>query len=145
VTGDAKELFLAWLAERGGAVPHEDREIIEHVRYLIEVGGEARFDDLDIPAKQVSATGKEIERANHPVRDRLGYRKDTGAKRLWYIRPTVWKREFCAGRKLSDVSRVLISIGALQPGDGHGGTLIRLIDGKPERFYVLTPAILKHD
>jgi uncharacterized protein (DUF927 family) len=144
-TGDGKELFKAWLEDRGGAVPYEAQQIVAQVRHFIEAHGDSRFDDLDPPPKKISYTGEEIEQARRPVINRAGWRRGVGENRRWYVLPEVWKREICAGINPTEAARVLAEIGALEKGvGGKTSRSERLLPGgKTQRVYVQTPPIFE--
>jgi putative DNA primase/helicase len=139
-TADAQELLQAWLKERGGATAYEARQIVAQVRHFLAAHGDARFDDLDPPP--VSVTGQELER--RPVLNRAGWRKGAGDDRRWYVPPEVFRREVCAGFNLTEAARVLAKMGALdKAADGKSAQVVRLPGMKPQRLYVLTPAIFE--
>jgi putative DNA primase/helicase len=64
----------AWLSNRGGAEPAEERQAIQQVRLFIEAHGDSRFNPIDkIEAK--------------PSPNRAGWRKGEGEEREWFIPP----------------------------------------------------------
>ena len=69
-TEDAKELFAAWLEERGGAMPYETRQIVAQVRHFIEAHGDSRFDDITTPDPDQEA-GRRTERAGDRARTKI--------------------------------------------------------------------------
>jgi uncharacterized protein (DUF927 family) len=138
---DARNLFAAWLEARGGAVPYETRQIVAQVRRFMEAHAESRFDDLDPPPKN-SFTGQETER--RPVANRAGWRKGRDENRVWYVLPEAFRQEMCAGFNLTEATRALMAIGALNKGaDGKSAQLLRLPGMKTQRLYVLTPSIFE--
>jgi uncharacterized protein (DUF927 family) len=139
-TTDATELFAAWLKERGGSVAYEAGQIVARVRHFIAAHGDSRFDDLDPPP--TSFTGQPMER--RPVNDRAGWREGEGDDRRWYVTPEMFRRDICAGFNFADAVRVLAQIGALEKGaDGKSSQVKRLGGMKPQRVYVLTPAVFE--
>jgi uncharacterized protein (DUF927 family) len=138
-TEDARDLFQAWLEERGGAMPYETRQIVAQVRHFIEAHGDARFDDLDPPSAN-PFTGVEIER--RPVVNRAGWRRGKDEDRRWYVPPEVFRREICAGLNAAEAARVLAGLGALERGgDDRLTQSLRLPGMKTQRLYVITPTI----
>jgi uncharacterized protein (DUF927 family) len=137
-TEDAKTLFDQWIERRGGTGAAEPDIIIAHVRRLIEVHGEARFEEvLDTPKK--NNYGQPIE--PRPVINRMGYR----VERRWMVFPEVWRTEFCAGFDPAKVADVLIHEGMLEPGEGRNHAKKVSIRGDKVRLYVLTPAVFERD
>ena len=132
-TEDGIELFAGWLETRGGAGPAETRHIIAQVRHFLEAHGESRFDDVTTPDPD-----------RRPVINRAGFRKGHDAGRRWFVLPTVWGKEICAGHNPTKVAEVLASAGMLIPGrDGKYARLVRIGSGTPLRVYVITPAIFE--
>jgi putative DNA primase/helicase len=122
-------------------MPYETRQIVAQVRHFIEAHGDARFDDLDPPPKN-PFTGVEIER--RPVVNRAGWRRGKDESRPWYVPPEVFRREICNGFNPTEAARVLAALGALEKGsDGRPTQIVRLPDMRPQRLYVLTPAIFE--
>src|SRR4051812_29167600 len=71
-----------WIAGRGGLEPAEVREAIAQVRRFFSAHGDARFEVIDHHAGEP-----------RPVNNRVGWRKDTGDERLWFVLPELWKSE----------------------------------------------------
>ena len=116
-----------WIAQRGGTEPAEVRQAIEQVRLAIEQHGDARFEPID-------------EGSARPVQNRLGWRKDSGPDREWWIPPEIWRQEICAGLDPKFVARVLGERGMLARAK-DGWQPVRNVDGRSRRFFVLTAAI----
>jgi uncharacterized protein (DUF927 family) len=129
---DATELFENWLDERGGAAPYEARQAIAQVRQFIEMHGDSRFDDITI---------RDPDRK--PVVNRAGFRRDQGEARRWLIPPEVWRNEICAGLNPRETAKTLAGLHMLET-DGEGKfSRSETVNGKKQRFYVLTPAIFE--
>ncbi len=135
--GDAKRAatlaFESWLAKRGGAASHEERQAVELVRLVIEQHGESRFERVE---DYGVAEGSK-------VRDRLGWRKGEGDQREWWVPPEVWKAEVCAGLDPASVARTLATRGMLRRQDEKNlQCKVRLNDKQTVRCYVLKATIL---
>jgi uncharacterized protein (DUF927 family) len=129
---DATELFETWLEERGGAAPYEARQALGQVRQFIEMHGDARFDDI---------TTRDPDRK--PVINRAGFRRDQGEARRWLIPPEVWRNEICAGLNPRETAKTLAGL-HMRETDGEGKfSRSETVNGKKQRFYVLTPAIFE--
>jgi uncharacterized protein (DUF927 family) len=129
---DATGLFETWLEERGGAAPYETRQAIAQVRQFIEMHGDSRFDDITTPDPD-----------RKPVANRAGFRRDQGEARRWFIPPEVWRNEICAGLNPRETAKTLARLQMLET-DGEGKfSRPETVNGKKQRFYVLTPAIFE--
>jgi uncharacterized protein (DUF927 family) len=129
---DATELFKVWLEERGGAAPYEARQAVAQVRQFIEMHGDSRFDDVTTPDPD-----------RKPVVNRAGFRRGYGEGRRWLIPPEVWRNEICAGLNPRETAKTLASQHMLEL-DGQGKfSRAETVNGKKQRFYVLTPAIFE--
>jgi uncharacterized protein (DUF927 family) len=141
--------FKQWFAARGGAGSHEERAAIAQVRRYIEAYGESRFDPLgggsdsrldddisfDVDAKKAAV--------------RAGFRKGQGAHRRWLVFPEMWKADVCDGLDPTAVAAALAKHAMLERGEGHHlakRTKIKNFnEGKPSRFYTLTPRLFEDD
>jgi hypothetical protein len=139
-TAAAKWAFAQWLAMRGGASSYEDCAAIGQVRRHIEAGGESRFDPLSEATASMMA-----DPDRRPVTDRLGYRKGEGAEQRWFIFPEAFRKVVCAGFDPELVAATLVKLGMLERGDAKHFTKLVKVQGRPTRFYVLTPKILEGD
>jgi len=129
---DATALFETWLEERGGAAPYEARQAIAQVRQFIEMHGDSRFDDITMPDPD-----------RKPVVNRAGFRRGQGEARRWLIPPEVWRHEICAGLNPRETAKTLAGLHMLET-DGEGKfSRSETVNGKKQRFYVLTPAIFE--
>jgi uncharacterized protein (DUF927 family) len=129
---DATELFETWLEERGGAAPYEARQAIGQVRQFIEMHGDSRFDDITTPDPD-----------RKPVVNRAGFRRGQGEARRWLIPPEVWRNEFCAGLNPRETAKTLAALQMLETDSEGKFSRSETINGKKQRFYVLTPAIFE--
>ena len=121
--------FRAWLDTRGGHEPHEVLSAISQVRDFIERHGDARFEPLE-------------DTSRRPVPNRAGYRRNRGRDLQWLVSPEVWKGEVAAGFNPSDVARWLSDRGMqLRAADGFASVV--KVDGRPQRFYILTARLLE--
>lgn len=129
----AVEAFEAWLAKRGGAGSHEERQAVENVRRLIVQHGDSRFEMLSDVEKNVG-----MER----VHNRLGWHKGEGIEREWWIFPEIWKTEVCNGLDPVYVARTLAAKGMLRRQNGRDLTCVVAIGQRRPRAYVVTSRIL---
>jgi uncharacterized protein (DUF927 family) len=129
---DATELFETWLEERGGGAPYEAQQAIAQVRQFIEMYGDSRFDDITTPDPD-----------RKPVVNRAGFRRGHGADRRWFVTPEVFRNEICAGLNPRQTAKTLAGLHMLET-DGEGKfSRSETVNGKKQRFYVLTPAIFE--
>jgi uncharacterized protein (DUF927 family) len=129
---DTTELFKVWLEERGGAAPYEARQAVAQVRQFIEMHGDNRFDDVTTPDPD-----------RKPVVNRAGFRRGYGEGRRWLIPPEVWRNEICAGLNPSETAKTLASQHMLETDSEGKFSRPEMVNGKKQRFYVLTPAIFE--
>ena len=52
------------------------------------------------------------------MNNRAGYRKGEGDERRWYVTPEVSRSEICDGLDPSEMAKVLIDRGMMEPGEG---------------------------
>jgi uncharacterized protein (DUF927 family) len=144
---NAAALVLSkWIAARGGSGPHEERQAIAQVRFMIEKHGDAKFEPLAKPGPLVTAQAKAprglISVAVHPVSNRLGWRWGDGADAKWGVLPETWKSEFCNGHDPVAVAKTLGKLKMMSlPKTGRNLSRLIRIDGRPTRVYVITADI----
>ncbi|MBX3518432.1 MAG: DUF927 domain-containing protein [Xanthobacteraceae bacterium] len=129
----AGKAFEAWMTGRGGLSSAETTDAITTVRHFIEMHGDSRF---------MSVNASPEDRVVHNL---AGYRKGTGASRLWLIQGEVWKWEVCEGRDPNAVARTLAEHGMLERGTNGEPTKVHRIEGQPRRFYTVTAKIIGSD
>jgi uncharacterized protein (DUF927 family) len=139
-TEDGRTLFKRWTEQRGGKGPVEPEQIVAHVRRLLEMHGDSRFDNLD-PLK--NAFGDVLER--RPVTNRMGYRKGSSEDQRWMVLPEVWRAEFCAGYDPAAVAKVLTDRAMLETREGRNLPKKVSVEGDKMRLYVLTPAVFEKE
>jgi uncharacterized protein (DUF927 family) len=126
-TNAARQLFQEWCEGRGGVEASEVQAAVSKVRLFIEQHGGARFESL--------------EPQSHPTQNRAGWLKGAGQNLEWLIPSEVWKAEVCLGHDPRLVARVLEEQGFLRRApDGY--QCVERIQGRPQRVYVITAAIL---
>jgi uncharacterized protein (DUF927 family) len=146
--------LFEWL-KAVGARPLDEQQAIAQVRGMIERYGESRFDNMQVdpgdredlePAVSTVITKDGTTRSyqDRPVSDRLGYRRADGPDRRWLVFPQAWVDVICAGIDPKRTAALLADRGMLERGTEKDGRLQRQvkIQGKKQRFYILTPAIL---
>ena len=109
--------FNAWLARRGTAGQGETEQLLAQVREFFERFGESRFSPMETKGRQ-------------PVPSRAGFRKSV-SKGLdvdaswteYFVLPSVFKKELCAGFDPTWAARVLVEKDLLAVGG----------DGKPQK------------
>ena len=75
--------------------------------------------------------------------NRAGFRRGHGEARRWLIPPEVWRNEICAGLNPRETAKTLADLHMLET-DGEGKfSRSETVNGKKQRFYVLTPAIFE--
>jgi len=147
--GAAVSCFVAWLHRRGGEGSHEEREIIDAVRYLLEVYGESRFTRWDSEDSRID---------DHAPRtmERWGFRRTLeqnsqldgkSTESLFYVFPGAFKESFAKGHDPKRVARVLADLGALEC-DGErlqGRARLPGMGMKQTRCYIIKAAALYPD
>ncbi len=83
-----------WLTARGGAGNHEDKQILEQVKYFFEQHAESRFYDL--------TAGKDQKIINM-----AGYKDKILDEWEYYILPIVFKNDVCSGLNINLAKEVL--------------------------------------
>lgn len=135
----ARACFQDWLKARGGAGPAEPRMMLDQLRRLLTIRGDANFKRW--------REGSE-DRAHEAITVvHWGWQRDPedptnpGA---FYILPAAWQHELCAGFDHEAVARVAIKAGYLKPrADGRSARQVRMPNGTLQRAYVLDRSILE--
>lgn len=132
-----KEVFHAWLAERGNQGPAEVNAVTARLRDLVARYGASRFQKLS-----AELGGGENEAADRVI-DRAGYVRQTGSgAREYLIWPSVWDREILKGVERKPVHAALLRKGVLRAdGEGKASVVVR-IEGVARRFYAVDEAAL---
>ena len=99
----AARCFTQWLVARGGIEPAEVREGIGQVRSFLLAHGMARF----AAAWEINADQR------LPLRDLVGFRKRAGEGWDFYVTPSAWREEVCAGLNAKAVAGTLAERGML--------------------------------
>jgi putative DNA primase/helicase len=108
--------FMAWLKERGGIGPSEDRQAVRTVRRFLEQHGESRF-GLLVPSGGRQSGDDEI-RDGRDVINRVGFRRETSDGWEFLIFPESWKQDVCKGLDPGRSAAALDQAGFLDKGDG---------------------------
>lgn len=126
--------FRAWLKHRGGDGAYEIEAGIARVREFIERYGGRRFEVVH-PEGKISGG---------QVFDRAGFWKlDKDGRQEFYILPSVWRTEVCAGSDHKMVAQAMAERGLLIPSaDGRLTRKERLGGPGTQWVYRITPAIL---
>jgi putative DNA primase/helicase len=133
-----KEVFHAWLRERGHQGPAEVDAVLTRLRDLIARHGASRFQRLNETA-ELDASEKE---SRERVIDRAGYVRSWDGGREYLIWPSVWDREILKGVERKPVHAALLKQGALR-GDSEGkASLVVKVEGVSRRFYAVDEAAL---
>ena len=97
-----------------------------------QMHGDSRFDDIAMPDPD-----------RKPVANRAGFRRGHGETRRWLVPPEVWRNEICAQLNPRETAKTLADLHMLET-DGEGKfSRSETVNGKKQRFYVLTPAYSK--
>ena len=131
----AAKCFQAWLEKRGGWEAHEIVAGIAQVQCFIGQYGESRFSKL---SKDNDTDDLYI------INNRAGWRRRNG-KGEWeyFVLPSAWKTELCAGYNASTIARALADQGLLLGGAGGKTSTTITIKGQSKlRVYHLSSRIL---
>jgi putative DNA primase/helicase len=124
--------FKHWQAQRAsGGRSAEHCGIVQAVSDFIDSCGDARFSDIDVIGEPLA-----------PVRDRAGYWKNEGGRRLFLFNPGGIK----AAIKGYDLNRALAALNAAgaiaRKAGGKNSVLITVPGDGKKRFYVIDPSKL---
>lgn len=121
-----KRCFFAWLSAFGNSESREEDEIAEHVENIL-VTQEARFSPLHPTEMGPSFQGTPA--------NRLGWFDGD----IYYVTPTVYKREFCLNRYPNEVSKILARRGMLIRDKSGKSSCLKRVPGlaSPQRCYQL--------
>lgn len=145
----AAACFRAWLHHRGGEGSHEERQIVEHVRYLLELYGESRFTRWDSEEARID------EHAPRTM-ERWGFRRTieetsmidgVATETRYYVLPEAFRNAFAKGHDPKRVAGVLADLGALELDDGRFTKRARLpgMGSSQKRCYIIRAAALYSD
>jgi putative DNA primase/helicase len=133
----AARCFTQWLVARGGIEPAEVREGIGQVRSFLLAHGMARF----AAAWEINADQR------LPLRDLVGFRKRAGEGWDFYVTPSAWREEVCAGLNAKAVAGTLAERGMLiLPEKGPHRAKLETVSGYGKlRVYHIPARFLEED
>lgn len=128
----AVRAFKSWQSQRGSnGRSAEHVGIVQAVSDFIDRSGDARFSDIDMIGAPLM-----------PIRDRAGYWKMEGGKRL-YLFTSAGMKEAIKGYDLNRSLAALDAIGAIaRKAGGKNSVPLHTPDGRRTRLYVIDPAKL---
>lgn len=128
----AVRAFKSWQSQRGSSGHSAEHVgIVQAVSDFIDRSGDARFSDIDMIGTPLT-----------PIRDRAGYWKTEGGKRL-YLFTSAGMKEAIKGYDLSRSLAALDAIGAIaRKAGGKNSVPLHTPDGRRTRLYVIDPAKL---
>jgi putative DNA primase/helicase len=131
----AGKIFEAWIKERGGSAPAEERQAIEAVRAFLLANGQARF---------LAPWGADEDKRT--VHDLAGFRQQPKAGEGWdyYINSAAWK-EICAGLDPRRTARVLAERGFIDHDEGRYSKTVRVPGHGVQRLYHVVSSLLEED
>lgn len=145
----ARVCFKAWLDARGGAGNLEEDAIVNHLRTLIELHGEARFtrwENVD------ATTDPHAPRTVNRLGFRRSHERDPGDGQpaalvlSYYVLGGVWASEIWKGYNVANVNKVLLARGILTPGSNGSASRSERLPGMGKtRCYLVNPAALFAD
>jgi putative DNA primase/helicase len=132
-THSAVRAFKSWQAQRGtSGHSAEHAGIVQAVSDFIDRSGDARFSDIDMIGTPLT-----------PIRDRAGYWKTEGGKRL-YLFTSAGMKEAIKGYDLNRSLAALDAIGAIaRKAAGKNSVPLHTPDGRRTRLYVIDPEKLE--
>ena len=129
-----RDVWEAWIAQRGGVGPLEDKAALDAVRSFISTQPH-RFG--------FSFEEQEIDRDHTP--NRAGIKIHKGGQAIYAILPSVWKDEVCKGLSAVRVAQVLRDKGFLKTdNDGKLQSKI-MVDRGRVRCYCVRSTILDYE
>jgi len=132
-TRAAQVCFKSWLEHRGGTGPLELNKGIEQVKSFLLRFGMSRFQDMDINLDSPVAP-----------KDLAGFRDvDDDEGQTFFVFPSVWRDEVCAGFDANAIARALIADGKIRPAaDGKIARAQRLPRLGVKKVVHILPALL---
>ena len=129
------KIFEAWIEERGGSAPAEEREGIEAVRAFLLANGHARF---------LAPWGAEEDKRT--VHTLAGFRQQPKAGEGWdhYINSAAWK-EICAGLDPRRTASVLAARGFIDHDGGRYSKTVRVPGHGLQRLRHVLSGLLEED
>lgn len=126
--------FNAWLEERGGIGPQEEKKMLEQVRFFFQGHGDSRFSEIS----------KDNTGVNTVPLNRAGYRKKHNGETVFMVFPEVFNIEVSVGFSSSQVAKECVKAGYLIPDNsGKYSKPMSVPDTqKKARFYVFTAKVL---
>ena len=137
----AMACFQSWVAARGTTSSQEEINIVEQVLSFFAAHGRSRFEQIH-RADGTDDPGRADEAI---VRDRCGYREEVDGVVEFYVLPSMFKSEICAGADPKQVARLLLDRGVLLPGDGAHLQQKKRLPEYPDgtRVYVVRPDLME--
>ena len=126
VMSACKICFDAWLKERGGDASHEETQILETIKVLLETERNSKF--------------KSIEVYDHKSSGSWGL-VDGG---FYWVTTSAFDQFLCRGLDKKKVIEVLIEAGYLESANNGRKTHGKRAGGAPSRFYKVNESILSY-
>ena len=124
-----KKCFQEWLTARGTAGDREPTAMLARVRAFLEQHGDSRFTDWDNDANRVTI-------------NRMGFKKPVDGGTEYYVLTESFKKELAKGCDLKQLTKLMLSIGALMPdSEGNATRKERLPGLDNQRVYRITRKI----
>jgi len=126
--------FKAWLQAFGGEGDKNWRDMIDQVRYFLELHGESRFADI----------ARSVVDDNHAPKtmNKAGFREKNDDEKLEYFcYPEVFKAEICKGLDYRVVARLLVDRGFMKCDKGRLDTKRDLPGDGRRRIFHIRPTI----
>ena len=101
------QCFRSWLENKGGTGNLESKKILEQVKFFLELHGCSRFYDLHGPESQ-------------SINNMAGYRETRDGETIFYVLPTIFKKEICRGLNYKSAINLLVKNNALSEDDKEG-------------------------
>ncbi len=123
-----KKCFQEWLAARGTAGDREPAAMLARVRAFLEQHGDSRFTDWD--------------KSERVTINRMGFKKPEDGGTEYYVLTESFKKELAKGCDLKQLTKLMLSIGALMPdSEGNATRKERLPELGNQRVYRITRKI----
>jgi putative DNA primase/helicase len=131
MAGHISMTFEHWFRDRETAGSLEHVTAVRQIVHFLQTQGEHRFTEPTIDPDDGFEPKARKDRAGYILADN------------WLVFPGVYRDEMLRGQNPRAISQYLIEMGALIPGsDGKASQSLR-INGKQQRFYVLTRSIME--
>lgn len=119
--------FKDWLSHKGGFGNQEEKVMLEKVKSFFELHSQSRFQKLSVDEEKIP--------------NMAGYKGSDRNGTLFYVFPTVFKKEICSGYDYRAVIKLLIAKNILLVDDKGHNSFQKKCYGRNTRVYIITEEV----